>query len=151
MLTSCFGRPLPPFRYNETLNFSRYGAITQSAVRKDQCVRLACGYGGHAPTLYETITMLGGLPDATRVYPGHDYLKRNLGFTLSVEPGNAAALALVERMEGEPYFTTLGEERAINSFLRLGSPGIRGNLPELAEGAGELAVFLALRKRRDRW
>lgn len=110
-----------------------------------------CGYGGHAPTLHETITMLGGLPDATRVYPGHDYLKRNLGFTLSVEPDNAAALALVERMGGEPYFTTLGEERTINSFLRLGSPGIRGNLPELAEGAGELAVFLALRKRRDRW
>lgn len=110
-----------------------------------------CGYGGHAPTLYETITMLGGLPDETRVYPGHDYLKRNLGFTLSVEPDNAAARALAERLDDAPYFTTLGEERTINSFLRLGSPGIRGNLPELAEGAGELAVFLALRKRRDRW
>ncbi len=111
-----------------------------------------CGYGGHAPTLYESITALSAFPDATRLYPGHDYLKRNLGFTLSVEPANAAARALAETLgEGDaPYFTTLGEERTINSFLRLDSPEIRRSL-DLPLATAARDVFLALRSRRDSW
>lgn len=115
-----------------------------------------CGYGGHAPTLQETISgVFAPLADETRVYPGHDYLKRNLGFTLSIEPGNAAARALASALESSdgtaPHFTTIGEERTINLFLRPDSPEVRANLPELPAPATDPDVFLAIRKRRDHW
>jgi hydroxyacylglutathione hydrolase len=114
-----------------------------------------CGYGGHAPTLQETISgVFASLADETRVYPGHDYLKRNLAFTLSIEPGNAAACALASALESTdgtaPHFTTIGEERAINLFLRTGSHEVRANL-ELPAPANDSDVFLAIRKRRDHW
>lgn len=114
-----------------------------------------CGYGGHAPTLQETISgVFAPLADETRVYPGHDYLKRNLAFTLSIEPGNAAARALASLLESSdgtvPYFTTVGEERAINLFLRSGSPEVRANL-ELPAPTRDAVVFLAIRSRRDHW
>lgn len=114
-----------------------------------------CGYGGHAPTLQETISgVFAPLADVTRVYPGHDYLKRNLAFTLSIEPGNAAARALASLLAASdgtaPHFTTIGEERAINLFLRPDSSEVRVNL-ELPASARDADVFLAIRARRDRW
>lgn len=112
-----------------------------------------CGYGGHAPTLQETINgVFAPLADETRLYPGHDYLKRNLGFTLAIEPGNAAARALADGLDDAlPRFTTIAEERAVNLFLRTGSAEVRANLPELPPAATDADVFLALRKRRDHW
>src|SRR5687768_10278342 len=49
-----------------------------------------CHNGGDPGVLYETfVNQLARLPDATRVYPGHEYLARNLAFTVDREPGNA--------------------------------------------------------------
>ena len=49
-----------------------------------------CHNGGDPGLLYETfVNQLAQLPDATRVYPGHEYMARNLAFTLDREPGNA--------------------------------------------------------------
>lgn len=114
-----------------------------------------CGYGGHAPTLHETVSSVFALlADETRVYPGHDYLKRNLAFTLSIEPDNAAARALASSLAASddtaPYFTTIGEERAVNLFLRLASSEVRENL-ELQAPVRDADVFLAIRARRDHW
>ena len=48
-----------------------------------------CQGGGDPDALYTTFaTQLAKLPDATRLYAGHDYLQNNLGFTLDREPGN---------------------------------------------------------------
>ncbi len=48
-----------------------------------------CHGGGHPDALYDTFaTQLARLPDDTRVYPGHEYMARNLEFTLDREPGN---------------------------------------------------------------
>ena len=115
---------------------------------------------GQMPFVLEAaVSAFGGgvfasLADETRVYPGHDYLKRNLAFTLSIEPGNAAAGALASALESTdgtaPHFTTIGEERAINLFLRTGSHEVRTNL-ELPAPANDSDVFLAIRKRRDHW
>ena len=55
-----------------------------------------CHNGGDPGLLYETfVNQLARLPDATRVYPGHEYMARNLAFTLDREPGNAEAAALL--------------------------------------------------------
>src|SRR5690349_11652083 len=73
-----------------------------------------CHNGGDPSLLYETFaTQLARLPDTTRVYPGHEYMVRNLAFTLDREPGNAdAARALDTAKSQDPAsarVTTLGE------------------------------------------
>ena len=114
-----------------------------------------CGYGGHVATLFATIERLAAdLPERTRLYPGHDYLARNLEFTLSQEAGNEQARALLEPARRDVLFTTIGEEREINLFLRLDRPSVRSALEasgSVASGADRQQVFAALRQLRDRW
>lgn len=119
-----------------------------------------CHHGGHPELLYETFAQqLARLPDATRVYPGHEYLERNLAFTLDREPGNAAAEAMHQAAAlhdpAAAPITTLGEEKRINVFFRLGNPRIIARLreafPDLAAEPTPLEVFLRLRELRNRW
>ena len=119
-----------------------------------------CRNGGDPELLYSTCrTLLARLPATTRIYPGHDYLMNNLRFTQNVEPDNAAAGAWLERCgtlapETMPLMT-LADELTVNSFFRLGEPGLREGLrqrvPELAAGASEREVFLRLRELRNSW
>ncbi len=52
--------------------------------------------GGHPVELYHTFaTQLAGLGDETLIYPGHDYIANNLGFTLDREPDNVRAAGLL--------------------------------------------------------
>jgi hydroxyacylglutathione hydrolase len=104
--------------------------------------------------LYESFsTTLAELPDATRVYPGHEYLERNLAFTLDREPSNQAARSLAQLVgagasgAAAPVLS-LGEERQVNVFLRLDSPDIIAHLPRATTPR---MVFLALRELRNRW
>ncbi len=119
-----------------------------------------CHHGGHPERLYETfVNRLAHLPDATRVFPGHEYLVRNLQFTLDREPDNLAARELLERVRetgpADSPVTTLGEEKRINTFFRLGSPSLlvrlRAAFPELAARPDERTVFLKLRELRNKW
>lgn len=119
-----------------------------------------CVHGGDPALLYQTFAeQLSRLPDHTRVYPGHEYMKRNLGFTLDREPTNADAAALV--VEIEPCtaetikVTTLGEEKRVNTFFRLQSPAVitrlRESFPDLPESPDAKTVFIKLRELRNRW
>lgn len=119
-----------------------------------------CHNGGDPNLLYQTfIERLAPLPDATRIHPGHDYLARNLAFTLDREPANrdaAALLASVQDRDGAAApITTLGEERRINTFFRLQQPavidGLRAIFPGMPEKPEARAVFLKLRELRNRW
>jgi hydroxyacylglutathione hydrolase len=119
-----------------------------------------CHNGGHPEKLYETFaTQLARLPDETRVFPGHEYLARNLEFTLDREPSNAAAAALLtEAKHHDPTqarVTTLGEEKRVNTFFRLQNPTIiarlRETFPQLPEKPDARRVFLKLRELRNSW
>ncbi len=119
-----------------------------------------CHNGGNPEALYTTfVDQLARLPDDTRVYPGHDYIENNLRFTLAREPDNAAAKALLpEAAAQDPAkarVTTLGEEKQINTFLRLTSPSViaalRETFPELPEKPDAKTVFVKLRELRNRW
>src|SRR3954463_15658943 len=119
-----------------------------------------CHNGGDAGVLYETfVNQLAKLPDGTRVYPGHEYMARNLAFTLDREPGNAeAAHALAEARAQEPVdarVTTLGEEKRVNAFLRLQNPEIitrlREKFPEIGAQPDARTVFVKLRELRNKW
>ncbi|HEY1726088.1 MAG TPA: hydroxyacylglutathione hydrolase C-terminal domain-containing protein [Steroidobacteraceae bacterium] len=119
-----------------------------------------CIHGGDPLLLYETfVGCLAQLPAATRLYPGHEYLARNLQFTLDREPGNAAARALLQRCEGvapaDMPLTTLGEEQEFNVFFRLDSlsviDALRRAQPSVRDNPSPREVFLALRELRNRW
>jgi hydroxyacylglutathione hydrolase len=77
---------------------------------------------------------LGALPDATRVFCGHEYTESNLAFAAHVEPDNEAVRAKLARVRvvrahAAPDWhdatpaemtvpSTIGEERATNPFMR---------------------------------
>lgn len=119
-----------------------------------------CHNGGDPNLLYETfVDQLARLPDATLVYPGHDYMVRNLAFTLDREPGNSEAARALEAARShdaeQARVTTLGEEKLVNVFFRLASPGIiaklRERFPELGDAPDARSVFLKLRELRNSW
>ena len=119
-----------------------------------------CHNGGHPNELYNTfVTQLARLPDETVVYPGHDYIARNLAFTLDREPDNAKAKAMLPQMErqdpSKALVTTLGLEKEINTFFRLTSPSLikrlREAIPDLPDNPDQKTVFLRLRELRNRW
>jgi hydroxyacylglutathione hydrolase len=119
-----------------------------------------CHSGGNPELLYDTfVSQLTRLPDSTRVFPGHEYLARNLEFTLDREPDNADAKTLLEQARAqEPAsstITTLGQEKEINTFFRLRSPSVIARLreafPEIGDNPDARAVFIKLRELRNRW
>ena len=119
-----------------------------------------CHNGGHPNELYNTfVSQLARLPEDTLIYPGHDYIARNLGFTLDREPDNARAAALLPVVEAQdtsqPLVTTLQLEREINTFFRLRSPAVirrlREAFPDLPDAPDPKTVFLKLRELRNKW
>jgi hydroxyacylglutathione hydrolase len=119
-----------------------------------------CHNGGHPAELYATFAdQLATLPDRTMVYPGHDYMARNLAFTLDREPDNAKAKSLLPQAEAQnpahALVTTLGLEKEINAFFRLTSPTVirrlREAFPDLPEKPDAKTVFLKLRELRNKW
>lgn len=119
-----------------------------------------CHGGGHPEHLYHTFAdQLARLPDATVVYPGHDYIANNLRFTLDREPDNRQAAALLEAVDNQdPHaarLTTLGEEKEVNTFFRLTNPSVVARLreafPDLPEQPSAQLVFLKLRELRNGW
>jgi hydroxyacylglutathione hydrolase len=119
-----------------------------------------CHNGGHPNELYNTfVSQLAKLPEETLIYPGHDYIARNLGFTLDREPDNAKAKEMLPAMEGQDttkaLVTTLALEREINTFFRLTNPSVirrlREAFPDLPENPDPKTVFLRLRELRNKW
>jgi len=119
-----------------------------------------CHNGGHPNELYNTfVGQLYKLPEETLVYPGHDYIARNLAFTLDREPDNARAKEMLPQMERQDttraLVTTLKLEREINTFFRLDSPSVirrlRQAFPEMPQNPDPKTVFLALRELRNKW
>ncbi|MDE0942190.1 MAG: hydroxyacylglutathione hydrolase [Alphaproteobacteria bacterium] len=119
-----------------------------------------CHNGGHPSEMYNTFaTLLANLPDNTLIYPGHDYMSGNLGFTLDREPDNAKAKALLDEIgnqdPNEALVSTMGLEKEINTFLRLRSPSViaqlRESFSDLSDDPTPREVFLKLRELRNSW
>ena len=119
-----------------------------------------CHNGGHPKELYETFAnQLAKLPDATLIYPGHDYISNNLQFTLDREPDNENAARLLEQVADQnpddAMVSTLALEKDINTFFRLRSPSVIARLreafPDLPDDPDPKTVFLKLRELRNSW
>lgn len=112
-----------------------------------------CKQGGDPRVLYKTIMKLNNLlDDNVKLYPGHDYIMKNLKFTMKIEPGNFYAKDLFEQIKqygGNGFATTISQERGMNTFFRLDSKEIRENLDGVDAHSTDEEVFLKLREVRD--
>ena len=99
----------------------------------DTLFALGCGrlFEGTAEQMWDSLSRLTALPDATTVYCAHEYTASNARFALSVDDDpvlkTRAEQIFAARERGEPTVpTSLGVEKATNPFLR--APLLRPNL-----------------------
>jgi hydroxyacylglutathione hydrolase len=120
-----------------------------------------CGrvFEGKAATMVESLKKLAALPDATRVYCGHEYTEKNLRFALTLEPHNEALRRKHEWAKqtvaagGCTVPSTIGDEKLTNPFLRWDSPELRASIRKLAPSVGDdpIAIFAKARELKDRY
>ena len=96
-----------------------------------------CRSTGRPDLLYDTFaTQLAQLPEATRLFPGHEYLVRNLEFTLDREPDNQEATELLAHVRSTTADAAprdhAGTGEARQTFFRL---RIRGSSPDCGSGS----------------
>ena len=147
-----------PVRVLEVPGHTR-NAITfvmgDNAFTGDTLFAMGCGrlFEGDPPTMWISLLKLMALPDATRIYCGHEYTENNGRFALTIEPGNAELVkrvAVVKAMRAEKRPTipsTIGLEKRTNPFLRPQSAEIRKTLG--MEKASDTELFGEIRRRKD--
>ncbi len=135
------------------------GAITfvfgDIAFTGDTLFAMGCGrlFEGDPPTMWASLSKLMQLPDATKIYCGHEYTLSNGRFALTLEPGNTDLQARMREVEAargrnEPTVpSTMGLEKKTNPFLRPSAPELRRTLG--MENASDVEVFGETRRRKD--
>jgi len=88
-----------------------------------------CGrfFEGTADEMIAALDKLGGLPDETVVYNGHEYTAGNLKFSETIEPDGTGTKRLRDLVMGNKVTTgksTIGDEKEWNVFMRLTSPDV---------------------------
>jgi hydroxyacylglutathione hydrolase len=131
-----------------------------------------CGrlFEGNAAMMHEALcAKLAALPDDTRVYCGHEYTETNLRFALSLETENGALrdkMAWVQSRRAKAAAdwhaatdtemtipSTIGEEKEINPFLRVESPGVVEAVRQRYPGTqtDPVTVLARVRELKDRF
>lgn len=121
----------------------------------DTLFAMGCGrlFEGDPAMMWASLSKLMALPDATKIYCGHEYTENNGRFALTLESGNSAIVARMDevralRAKGLTTMpSSMGLEKATNPFLRVGEAEIRKTLA--MEKAGDVAVFGEIRKSKD--
>ena len=99
-------------------------------------------FSGDLKSFYDSICFLMGFDDHTRIYAGHDYVEYSMEFAAVLEPENAAIGSFKSRYTPEHVWSTLGQERQVNPYLRFNEKSIIA----LLEKRG-----LAVRTEYERW
>jgi hydroxyacylglutathione hydrolase len=119
----------------------------------DTLFSVGCGrlFEGTPGQMQQSLDKLAALPDETRVFCAHEYTLSNCDFALQVEPGNEALqqrASEVEACRSTGRITlpsTIGEEKAVNPFMRTREPGVvaaaRNRDADAQPGASTLAVI----------
>lgn len=114
-----------------------------------------CHNGGDPAILFETIhEIFSTFSDDLLIYPGHEYLKRNLEFTMEIEANNNDAKVFLNELEkldmNENFFINdMMIERKINTFLRLQNATIKQKLNNM--DGSDKEIFIRLRELRNKW
>lgn len=132
-----------------------YFADSDALFCGDTLFSLGCGrmFEGTPAQFWDSLSKLRDLPDATRIYCGHEYTASNARFALSIDGDNAALKARAaeideQRAADRPTVPSLlGQEKAINPFLRADDPAIAAAVGKV--GADPVEVFAAVRQGKD--
>tara|TARA_R110001583_G_scaffold26757_2_gene96282 strand:+ start:56959 stop:57729 length:771 start_codon:yes stop_codon:yes gene_type:complete len=125
----------------------------------DTLFSAGCGrvFEGSHQQMFDSLSRLASLSDATKVYCAHEYTENNLAFAYAIEPKNKALLSYMQqvakkRQLGLPSIPTdIGLEKNINPFLRCADVNLINHLQNhLAKPlVAGLQTFTALRNYKD--
>jgi hydroxyacylglutathione hydrolase len=132
-----------------------YFADAGALFSADSLMVMGCGrlFEGTAEQMWDSLSRLAALPDATLVYSGHEYAESNTRFALSVDGENealrrrAGEIGALRQMGAATVPARLDLERATNPFLRVVAPDFkaRNGLEKLPDAQ----VFAEIRRRKD--
>lgn len=115
-----------------------------------------CGrlFEGTPAQMYSSLNdRIALLPEATRIYFGHEYTSKNLAFAQTVEPGNENIEEYRKRVGDGGVTstpTTLQLEKLVNPFLRCDSEEIKKTVRERGGSTDDpREVFAFLRQLRN--
>ncbi|MFL6799090.1 MAG: hydroxyacylglutathione hydrolase [Xanthobacteraceae bacterium] len=135
---------------------SYFFAAERLAFVGDTLFSIGCGrvIEGTPEMMWQSLLKLRQLPDATRIYCGHEYTQANIRFATTIERGNPALAARAEEVDkligaGKPAVpSTLADEKAANPFLRADKPEVAAAVGLSGEPAWK--VFAEIRERKNR-
>ncbi|MFO7570213.1 MAG: hydroxyacylglutathione hydrolase C-terminal domain-containing protein [Smithellaceae bacterium] len=81
-------------------------------------------FSGNLKGFFESIVRLMRLPDHTRIFAGHDYVRDSLAYARHLEPDNEAINLFRQTYDPDLVFSTLAQECQINPYLRFNEPAI---------------------------
>jgi hydroxyacylglutathione hydrolase len=121
----------------------------------DTLFSMGCGrlFEGSPEVMWQSLQKIHNLPDATRIYPAHEYTLTNHGFALMLEPDNQDLIDLQKELltkndNNTPTLpTTLAEEKRINPFLRTQDNQFAQKLG--LQGKSPQERFAILREKRN--
>jgi hydroxyacylglutathione hydrolase len=125
----------------------------------DTLFSAGCGrlFEGTAEQMLASLEAFARLPDATRVFCGHEYTLANLRFAAEVEAGNPDVADYTRkaadlRASGRPTLpSTIGLEKRVNPFLRSGHENVKLSAERRAGRplSNPVAVFAEIRSWKD--
>lgn len=125
----------------------------------DTLFSAGCGrlFEGTPEQMYHSLNLLASLPEATKVYPAHEYTLSNLDFAIRVEPSNsdvsqyASKCQQLRRNNIPTLPSTIETELRVNPFLRVNESKIIDALTKFphTRQADAVTRFSALRKWKD--
>lgn len=147
------------------------GHVAYFAAPRDQTPLLFCGdtlffggcgrlFEGTPQQMWTSLNQLAALPDDTRVCCAHEYTLSNLRFALAVEPDNAVLHSTFARCQDlrargtATVPSTIGQERAINPFLRCAVPSViraAQSRQSQISSTDAAAVFAVLREWKNQF
>ncbi|MCP4324640.1 MAG: hydroxyacylglutathione hydrolase [Alteromonadales bacterium] len=118
-----------------------------------------CGrvFEGTHKQMFDALSKLATLPDATKIYCAHEYTESNLAFAYTIEPKNSDLLSYMQEVAKKRQLglatipTYIGLEKMINPFLRCKQTELIDSLQnQLAmQLSAGLETFSALRTHKD--
>jgi len=95
-------------------------------------------FSGDQKSFYLSIKRLMALPDETKIYAGHDYIRDSLAFSRHLEPENKDIERFWNSYDPDFVHSTMADERKINPYLRFNEKPIvnllkENNLPHATE------------------
>lgn len=121
----------------------------------DTLFSVGCGrmFEGDQNQMWQSMKIIRGLPELTKVFCAHEYTLSNINFARSIDKHNAALAEFYLRSEalrqnGRPTVpTTIGDQKKVNPFFRCDDDDLKAVMGMVGqEGA---AVFGALRSAKD--